>query len=218
MPSHKTHLAIAIEVNKYLKFDNDLVMLGSVLPDLTINHTHRLSHCRNDENGIKGLANPKMFLKDYMEYINNPIFVGYLIHLLTDEFFNKYVYEKYYLYDSSNNTIGLKINKVSKYMDKDTIKKMKHYDFKLYDKYILYRKKVSIFKNKECYKEVINLDIAKFDKKRLKKYIKNTNRQINIFNKINPLKTHRFKILDIDELNKQYTECCNYIINFLNNI
>ena len=48
MPSHKTHMSIAIEANKYLNFDNDLIMLGSVLPDLSIDHTHRVSHCRNN--------------------------------------------------------------------------------------------------------------------------------------------------------------------------
>lgn len=218
MPSHKTHLSIAIEVNKYLNFDNDLIMLGSVLPDLSINHKHRLSHCRNDENGIKGLANPKIFLDKYKENINNPIIMGYLIHLLTDKFFNKYIYERYYLYDSNNNTIGIKINKVSRYMDKDTIKDMKHYDFKLYDKYLLYKKNILKFKNKECYKEVKDLEIAKFNKNTLKKYIIDANKQINIFNKINPLKIHKFKILNIDELNKQYIGCCDHVIKFINNI
>ena len=218
MPSHKTHMSIAIEANKYLNFDNDLIMLGSVLPDLSIDHKHRVSHCRNNQNGIKGLANPKIFLDKYKENMDNPIIMGYLIHLLTDEFFNRYIYERYYLYDSNNNTIGIKINKVPRYMDKDTIKDMKHYDFKLYDKYLLYKKKVLKFKNKECYKAVKDLDIAKFDKKALKKYIIDANKQINVFNKINPLKIHKFKILNIDELNKQYSECCDYVIKFINNI
>ena len=218
MPSHKTHMSIAIEANKYLNFDNDLIMLGSVLPDLSIDHKHRVSHCRNNQNGIKGLANPKIVLDKYKENMDNPIIMGYLIHLLTDEFFNRYIYERYYLYDSNNNTIGIKINKVPRYMDKDTIKDMKHYDFKLYDKYLLYKKKVLKFKNKECYKAVKDLDIAKFDKNALKKYIQDANKQINILNKINPLKIHKFKILNIDELNKQYIECCEYVIKFIYNI
>lgn len=40
----------------------------------------------------------------------------------------------------------------------------------------------------------------------------------NILNKINPLKIHKFKILNIDELNKQYIECCEYVIKFIYNI
>ena len=44
MPSHKIHLSIAQEVNKELKLNNDSIMLGSVLPDLTIERNHGLSH------------------------------------------------------------------------------------------------------------------------------------------------------------------------------
>ena len=37
MPSHKIHMYIAKKVNEKLKLDLDSIMLGSVLPDLTIN-------------------------------------------------------------------------------------------------------------------------------------------------------------------------------------
>ena len=40
MPTHKMHMAIANEVNKYLKLDDDMVMIGSVLPDLTMDKRH----------------------------------------------------------------------------------------------------------------------------------------------------------------------------------
>lgn len=32
MPTHKMHMAIANEVNKHLKLDEDMIMIGSVLP------------------------------------------------------------------------------------------------------------------------------------------------------------------------------------------
>lgn len=40
MPSHKIHMYIAKKVNEKLKLDLDSIMLGSVLPDLTINKNH----------------------------------------------------------------------------------------------------------------------------------------------------------------------------------
>lgn len=217
MPAHKTHLAIALEVNKSLNLNNDLIMLGSVLPDLTVGHNHRRSHCRNSQNGLRGLANPKVFVEKYREDLGNPLMIGYLIHLLTDEFFNKYLYEHYYIYDNNNN-IGLNLNGNIKYMDNTTIRRMKHRDFKLYDKYLLYKNKVIKFKNKKCYKSVRNIDIATFDENRLKKYINRANNEINILNKINPLINFKLKILNLNELNEQYIKCCNYIINFINNI
>ena len=36
MPTHKMHMAIANRINEKLKLDSDMVMIGSVLPDLTI--------------------------------------------------------------------------------------------------------------------------------------------------------------------------------------
>ena len=216
MPAHKMHLSIANDVNKYLKLENDLIMIGSVLPDITESHTHRLSHCRTNENGINGLANPNVFLEKYREQMHNPIIIGYLIHLLTDEFCNRYIYEKYYLYDINNNTIGLRINNKNKYIDKESIKKMKHHDFKMYDRYLLCKGKVQKFKNKECYKQVNNMEIAKFNKEYLRKYIKRANREINLFNIIRPFNQNKFKLLNLKELNILYDKCCNYIIKFLN--
>jgi len=40
MPSHKIHLEIIKRVNDKLNLDLDSVMLGSVLPDLTISKNH----------------------------------------------------------------------------------------------------------------------------------------------------------------------------------
>ncbi len=63
MPSHKIHLSIAQEVNKKLKLDNDSIMLGSVLLDLTIEHNHGLSHFQFEDIYPKNLANVDEFIK-----------------------------------------------------------------------------------------------------------------------------------------------------------
>ena len=65
MPTHKMHMAIANAVNKELKLNDDMVMIGSVLPDLTIDKRHRASHFKNGEEGIEGTANPYKFLIKY---------------------------------------------------------------------------------------------------------------------------------------------------------
>ena len=91
MPSHKIHLAVAKKVNDILKFDLDLVMLGSVLPDLTENN-HMLNHFQNGKEGIDGTANPDLFIKKYKDNLENPIITGYLIHILTDKFYNEFMF------------------------------------------------------------------------------------------------------------------------------
>ena len=65
MPSHKIHLAIANEVNKKLKLDNDSIMLGSVLPDLITNKRHDISHYQIEGSYEEELANPDKFVSEY---------------------------------------------------------------------------------------------------------------------------------------------------------
>ena len=66
MPSHKIHLGIAQEVNKQLKLDSDLIKLGSVLPDLTKEHDHGLSHFQFEDAYPKNLASADEFIKKYL--------------------------------------------------------------------------------------------------------------------------------------------------------
>ena len=90
MPTHKIHLAVAKKVNDTLKLDLDSIMLGSILPDLIINTNHTTSHYQNGKLGIDGTANPDIFIKKNKNKLSNPIMIGYLIHLLTDKFYNYY--------------------------------------------------------------------------------------------------------------------------------
>ena len=91
MPSHKIHLGIAQEVNKKLNRNTDLIKLGSVLPDLTIEHDHGLSHFQYEDIYPKNLANAEEFKKKYPN-MKDDISIGYIIHLLTDKYYNDFYY------------------------------------------------------------------------------------------------------------------------------
>ena len=47
-----------------------------------------LSHYH--EKVLERLTNPDKFVEKYRDKIDNPILVGYLIHILTDRFYNEY--------------------------------------------------------------------------------------------------------------------------------
>ena len=65
MPSPRIHLAIANEVNKKLKLDNDSIILGSILPDLSIGKRHDISHYQVAGSYDEELANPDKFINEY---------------------------------------------------------------------------------------------------------------------------------------------------------
>ena len=70
--------------------DLDSIMLGCVLPDICEEKDHCISHYQAGEKDLERLPNPEKFFQKYREKLNNLIMIGYLIHLLTDRFYNDY--------------------------------------------------------------------------------------------------------------------------------
>ena len=215
MPTHKIHLAIAKKVNEYLKMDQDSIMLGSILPDISEEKDHSISHYQKGEKDLEGLANPDLFIKDNKKKIDNPVIIGMLIHILTDRFYNNYMFKNFYLYDKDNNDIGIKIKNKEVLMDGDKRKYYKHREFWLYDKWLLNHNCISKFKSLKCIDNVINTKTSTFDKEKVKKYIESANKDIDKVNIFSKIMIYNFKITNKKTLDKIFNECVEYILNYL---
>lgn len=218
MPSHKIHLAIAKKVNDKLKLDLDSVMLGSVIPDLCIGRNHTISHYQNGKLGVEGTANPDLFVKHNKDKLNNPVMLGYLIHILTDKFYNTFAFTNFFIYDKDGNDIGLHFKNKDKLLSSEKIKYYKQREFGLYDKWLLNHRCVPKFSCLDCLDNVIDIEVAKFDKEKLKKYIIESNNDIDKVNIFNKVKFSVYKLTTKKELDKQFELCCDYIINYINSI
>lgn len=218
MPSHKIHLAIAKKINEKLDLDLDSLMLGSVLPDLGIEKNHQISHYQNGKLGVEGTANPDIFVDNYWDKLDNTVIIGYLVHLLTDKFFNTFVFTNFFIYDHDGNDIGLIFKGKRKLLPMKKIKYFKQREFSLYDDWLLNNGYVSKFNNFDCIDNVIDLDVAKFDKNELKKYIKNCNNDIDGINFLKRFRFYRYKLTTKEELDKQFNLCCEYIIEYVDSI
>lgn len=190
MPSHKIHLSIAKEINKKLKLNDDAIMLGSVLPDLTIEHDHGLSHFQCEDEYPKNLANADEFIKKYPN-MKDDISIGYIIHLLTDRFYN----DVYYHTDID----GIEHNKY-----------FKHSLFDSYDNYLLKQGNVSKINNKQIINNIPNYRDITFDMNYLNEYIDKLNNDID-----NTKIEKNYSIDYQDFLDKLYNDCLNYIIGII---
>ena len=191
MPSHKIHIKIAQDINKKLKLDSDSIMLGSVLPDLTITKNHGLSHFQYIDEYPYNLANADEFIKKYPN-MKDDVSIGYIIHLLTDRFYNDWYYKNYKLK-------GI-----------NTTKEFKHNLFDSYDKYIVKHFKLEKFSNSDVVNKIPNYRDLNFDINYLKEYIINYNEEIekSIIDK-------KYEINYIEILNKLYEDCFLYIEEYL---
>lgn len=95
MASAIIHLCVAKEINKYLKMDENYLLLGSIAPDISkqIGETKEISHFL-DHSNEDDIPNIDRFLAKYKSELNNAFEMGYFIHLLTDKYwFRDYVYK-----------------------------------------------------------------------------------------------------------------------------
>ena len=93
MASAVIHISVANLINKKLKMNNDLLLIGSIAPDLAklIGQTKDKGHFLF---GDKGTPHMDKFLLKYR--IDNPFNMGYYIHLYTDLYWFRDLLPKHY--------------------------------------------------------------------------------------------------------------------------
>lgn len=217
MPSHNIHLSIAKKINKYLNMDYDAFMLGNVLPDI-ICKDHVKSHFCPNKPGILGITKPEVFYKKYKDTLNNPTMLGYLVHLLTDKFYNEYVFKNYFLYNERGEDIGLILHGKETYLEPKEIKKLKHHELNTYGKWLLNNNFVLKFKSVLCINKIMQIENIKHDKEIIIKYIIEHNDMVdkkNKFKLLNFLNRYKFNLSTKNNWDKVFYDCCNYIENYL---
>lgn len=88
MASSVIHMCVAKEINKKLNLDENMLLLGSIAPDISkhVGETKTRSHFLTD----KKVINIDKFLEKYKNKLNDPFMMGFFIHLYTDFLWNKY--------------------------------------------------------------------------------------------------------------------------------
>lgn len=106
MPASITHRAIAKEVNTRLcRFTNDtdyrLYEIGSIIPDSwrylqeTELDIEKLKYARAKAHFKinKNIEDYIFFFNKYRQHIDEPFYLGYLVHIMTDNYFRNYTVE-----------------------------------------------------------------------------------------------------------------------------
>ena len=123
MASSVIHMCVANEVNKYLKKDNNKILIGSIAPDISkqIGMTKEKSHFLDNVND--NIPNIDKFLNKYKNYLNDDFVMGYFIHLYTDYLWFKYFMpsfiKKDFIYSIEGNKLYLNEEEKIKYIYND---------------------------------------------------------------------------------------------------
>ena len=228
MPSWGIHLEIANRVYKKLgNIDKNLFMFGNVMPDINNGYVIKdvnkiISHKITHYDGEKDFKGYKRFYIKYAKYMQNPIFLGSLTHLMADYYYNNITYTKKAIWDKERkNVIGVKLaDDAQLKCDKEKVRKMKVHDFRIFADFsyknsnfekLLYDSKM-MFSNgiiKEF--EITDID-AKNTIEYLNSYIENQKSIIDENDK------KEYIIFSQDEMEKIANECVEFILKFLDKI
>ena len=182
MPSWKIHAKIGNEISKYLKVNKKYFMIGNLLPDqdkyniptISKNVPRNLTHfifLKDYRIGINLPDYEKMYQK-YKDDFNNPVLLGYLVHLLSDYYWNKYIYDNYFVKENDQYIGVIKADKTFFKCDFKTANTMKQADFQKYNNFITVRKNNFRFcLNSKYFKQIDELRLNKKDIYTVGKYL-----------------------------------------------
>lgn len=229
MPSWNIHLAVAKKVNKKLKLEKNSFYIGNLIAD--VNFNPKLSRTVTHFDTLKCvkcpdelLPNSDEFLKIYKDNIKqSSLLLGYYSHLLTDYFYNNYIFSNSWIQDENNKIIGIKLNNGKNLytQDKKVLKHYKHSDLDNYGKCLHKNNLVElpkVFNNKDelnllkdnffTYEDTLNR-IEYLNTK----FIKES--KLTIKQKLFGIK---YKMLTKEELDKLFEDCIEYVTSSINKI
>ena len=109
MASSMIHIAIANEINKKIRRDNESLLIGTISPDISklIGDDKVKSHFLDNSN--TNIPNINLFLNKYKNYLKDDFVMGYYIHLMVDYLWFKYFVTDFWDENSITKLDGTKV-------------------------------------------------------------------------------------------------------------
>ena len=226
MPAWEMHIAIANRVNKILKMDDELFIIGNVIPDAegyvienpSVKVPYAISHYA--EHNIEGvrevLPRYQRFIGKYKEQMNNPVVMGYFVHILTDFYWNRMTFKNYYTKNHEGETVGIRLNTGEELIcSKDERRILKQTDFMFFSNYLINNNKLSIPKlDKNKIKESIKIieEIPLSDED-IEKTINHLNNMIN-----KRENKEEYKVFTKEKFEEEFENCIKFILKEIENL
>lgn len=114
MPCWTIHLAVATKLNEKYKLNKEQFLYGSILPDVlnTNSYGRDFSHFfgtkYHDVCKEEIITDVEKFESAYKDRLDKALILGYYVHILTDYFYNDYVFRNFYTRDENDHITGIR--------------------------------------------------------------------------------------------------------------
>ena len=121
MPCWTIHLGVATKLNEKYKLNKNQFLYGSVLPDVMETNafgrdfSHFFGTKYHDLCKDEIIVDVEKFKETYEDRLSKDLILGYYVHILTDYFYNDYVFKNCYLRDEEGRVTGIKTKDGERY-------------------------------------------------------------------------------------------------------
>lgn len=227
MPSWFTHLATAKEISEKIEIkDINTFLIANLMPDAERHVVKDFSICipydishfasiQSVKDGKDRLPDINKFLNKYKEQLSNTVVLGYLVHLLTDYYWNSMTYSRYTLRNELGECAGIKFDDGTYLKCEKSIRtKIKNTDFAIFEesiiqkgKYILPYIEQGITEKTKVIKEIpYNED----DIEKIVNFCKCKSEYYGI--------DAQYKLFTEDQIEQEYIKSIEFILEYLNNV
>ena len=222
MPSWIMHLATADCVSRQLKINKNDFMFANIMPDMNvgwiIKSKNKIDYTITHKAKKQKLENKEFLLPDIEEFkvkyynkLNNPVILGYWVHLLTDYFWNRLTFSKYFVYNNNNEFVGVKNKDNIIQCCKEKARYMKQKDFREFENYLVHTQKITIpYETKEILQQASQIEEIIINEDDIKKAIDFLTQAKKVSESANG---SHYQMFQQDELIKYYEESVQFILN-----
>ena len=212
------HLSIAKRINELLKMESNSFYIGNIIGVNDRNMSKRATHFQKTfiVNGAKiMLPSYEDYLKKYKDKLNNPVYMGYLVYLMTDYYFNNNTYTNYFIVENKV-IVASKLNNGNiLYGNMASRRRLKENDYEVLDRYI---KKIGGYGiptyTEEMYDNLKHFKIIHLEKDDVFALIETIN--IPLENKLrDKIFRKKYKLYTKEEMENTFEGCIKFITDYL---
>ena len=212
------HLSIAKKINELLNMESNSFYIGSIVGVNDKNMSKRTTHFQktfiiNDAKVL--LPSYEDYVKKYRDKLDNPVYMGYLVYLMTDYYFNRNTYTNYFVVDNKI-IVASKLNNGNiLYGDMASRRRLRLNDYEVLDREIKKSNDYGVpVYTEEMYNNLKHFKVIHMEKDDVFALIESVNIPLEtglrekIFKK-------KYKLYTKEEMENCFENCIEFIMNYL---
>lgn len=213
------HLGIAKRINELLNLEENSFYMGNIIGMTDKNNIKKSTHFQKNViiNDVKMmLPSYTDYVKKYEDKLDNPVYMGYLVYLMTKYYFNNNTFSNYWVIENKV-IVGARLNNGNiLYGNMDSRRRLRYNDYEVFDRYIKENGGYGIpVYSDEMYENLKHFKIIPLEKDDVFAIIESVNEPIEKTGIVKKIFRKKYKLYTKEEMEDCFEGCIKFIEEYL---